>query len=350
MTPPTQQAVRPQPSSDQAEQSGPSPALFFDTIRAFQQSAALKAAIDLDVFTAMADGAQTVDAIAARCDASTRGIRILCDYLTVLGFVTKEKGRYTPTYDTFVFLNRQSPAYLGSAVEFLYSADNLDRIRDFTDVVRRGTTSAAALEPDHPMWVTFARSMAPLMSLLSHRLADLLQVRDGGPMRVLDVAAGHGLFGIAIAGENPAAKIVAVDWPSVLEVAKENAASAGVASRYRTIAGDAMTTDVGKDYDLVLLTNFLHHFDQATCVRCLERMRGALRDGGRVAALEFVPDEDRVAPPMSATFAVTMLASTPAGDAYTFEEFRRMFADAGFRDIRLHALPPSFEHVITAVR
>jgi ubiquinone/menaquinone biosynthesis C-methylase UbiE len=355
MTPTIRQVPRAQqaPEARQAplaEQAAPSPALFFDTIRAFQQSAALKAAIDLDVFTAIAEGAQTSDAIASRCRASTRGIRIVCDYMTVLGFLTKQDGRYALTHDTFVFLNRHSPAYVGGAADFLYSPENLDVIRDFTEIVRRGTRDDASLVPDNPMWVTFARSMAPLMAMPSQLLADLLEVRQAGPMRVLDIAAGHGLFGIAVGRQNPSAEVVAVDWAPVLEVARENAAHAGLTDRYRTIAGDATKVDVGKDYDLVLLTNFLHHFDQATCVTFLEKMRAALREGGRVATLEFVPDESRVSPPVSAAFAVTMLTVTPAGDAYTFRQFQSMFGEAGFRDIELYPLPPSFEHVITAVR
>ncbi len=339
-----------QPQQATPERTAPSPLLFFDTIRAFQQSAALKAALDLDLFTAIAEDADTVSAIANRCHASERGVRIVCDYLATLGFLTKENGRYALTYDTFVFLNRHSPAYLGSAANFLFAPENLDLVRDFTTIVRDGSGSAPALQPESPMWVNFARSMAPLMQLPSQLLADLLDVKHAGTIRVLDIAAGHGLFGIAVAKENPAAEIVAVDWRPVLEIAKANAVESGVGDRYRTIAGDAMKVDLGGNYDLVLVTNFLHHFDMAANVGFLRRVRAALRDGGRVAALEFVPDENRSSPPQAVAFSITMLAATAAGDAYTFSQFERMFGEAGFRDVELHPLPPSIEQVITAVR
>src|SRR5512133_143464 len=103
----------------QPEPAAPSPILFFETIRAFQQSAALKAALDLEIFTAMAEGADTVEAVAARCSASPRGVRIVCDYLAVLGFLTKDRGRYALTDDSFMFLNKHSPAYVGTAATFL---------------------------------------------------------------------------------------------------------------------------------------------------------------------------------------------------------------------------------------
>jgi ubiquinone/menaquinone biosynthesis C-methylase UbiE len=163
---------------------------------------------------------------------------------------------------------------------------------------------------------------------------------------VLDVAAGHGLYGIAFARQNPRTEVVALDWPGVLEVAKENARAAGVAERYQTIEGSAFEAAFGDGYDLVLLTNFLHHFDPPTCEGLLRKAHAALAEGGRAVTLEFVPNEDRVTPPIPASFSLTMLASTPAGDAYTFAELERMFANAGFTHSELHHLPPSIEPII----
>ncbi len=183
----------------------------------------------------------------------------------------------------------------------------------------------------------------------AQNLADLLDVQATGPLRVLDIAAGHGQFGIAIAKRNPQAEITAVDWAPVLEVARSNAKAAGLDGRYRPIAGNALTVDVGRDYDVVLLTNFLHHFDRQTCTTFLSKVHDALRAGGRVAALEFVPNDDRVTPPQTAPFSMTMLALTPAGDAYTFAEFQQMLTEAGFHDATIHDVPP-MESAVIAVR
>jgi len=165
-------------------------------------------------------------------------------------------------------------------------------------------------------------------------------------LTVLDIAAGHGLFGIGFATNNPQAEITALDWKAVLEVAKENAQKAGVADRYHTIEGSAFDVDYGTGYDLVLLTNFLHHFDPPTCETLLRKVHGALADGGRAVTLEFVPNDDRVTPPDAAQFSMVMLTSTPSGDAYTFAEFERMFANAGFSRSTIHPLPPTMENVI----
>ena len=160
---------------------------------------------------------------------------------------------------------------------------------------------------------------------------------------MLDIAAGHGVYGVAIARHNPHAEIFAVDWPAVLEVAKENARAAKVDSRYHTIPGNAFEVDFGKGYDLVLVTGFLHHFDPPTieklmrkCTRCSGRMAGRDR--------EFVPNEDRVTPATAAGFSLIMLAWTRAGDSYPMTEYDRMFRSAGFslNELRPTPGPQSF--------
>ena len=106
-------------SSSSTAQQQPSPVLFFQTINAHQHTEALKAAIELEVFTAIGEGNTTVPAIAKRCQTSERGMRILCDYLTIMGMLTKQGNEYALTQDSATFLDQRSPAYLGSAVNFL---------------------------------------------------------------------------------------------------------------------------------------------------------------------------------------------------------------------------------------
>jgi ubiquinone/menaquinone biosynthesis C-methylase UbiE len=207
-------------------------------------------------------------------------------------------------------------------------------------------TDGGTIAPENPVWVKFARGMAPMMALPAELLARLVDQTADRKLKILDIAAGHGLYGIAFARNNPQASVVALDWPNVLEVAKENARNAGVADRYSTIEGSAFDVDLGTGYDLILLTNFLHHFDAPTNEKLLRKVHEALTDGGRAITLEFVPNEDRISPPDAAAFSVMMLGGTPAGDAYTFPELQRMFTNAGFAHSELHQLPPSIEQVV----
>lgn len=334
-------------TSPRSEQ--PSPQLFFQSINAYQQTAALQSAIELEVFTAIGEGNSTSQDIAARCGTAERGMRILCDYLCIMGFLTKEDRRYSITHDSAVFLDKRSPAYLGGATEFLLSTLLTDGFKNLTEAVRKGGTTlpdAGTVTPENPIWVKFAKAMAPMMALPAQSLARLVDPEPQKHLKVLDIAAGHGLYGIAFAKNNPQAEIVGLDWPNVLDVATDNARQAGVDDRYSTIKGDAFKVDFGKNYDIVLLTNFLHHFDRPTCEALLQKISDALLPGGLVATVEFVPNEDRISPPESAGFSLMMLSGTPSGDAYTFSELAQMFRASGFDRSEIHPLPPSIQQVL----
>jgi SAM-dependent methyltransferase len=323
-------------------QTIPSAEIVFDTLFAYQRSAALKSAIDLDVFTAIDSGAGTTREIAHRCGAPERAIRILCDYLSTIGLLMKEDGTYQLVPESATFLSKRSPAYLGTTARFLLRPElkkNFDRLTDA--ILQDGVPPDAnnTVSAENPIWVEFARSMMPMMVPAAHGIADLVAGSSSGPLRVLDIAASHGLFGITIAQRNPRAEIVAVDWAPVLAVASENARAAQVQDRYRTLPGDAFTVDVGGAYDVALVTNFLHHFDPPTSTEFLRKMHRGLKSGGRVVLLEFVPNPDRISPPVPARFPLTMLAGTRGGDAYTFDDLRRQLEDAGFKDVSSHALP-----------
>jgi SAM-dependent methyltransferase len=217
-------------------------------------------------------------------------------------------------------------------------------------VVRKGGTleEKGTMAPDHPIWVEFARSMAPLMMMPAQMIAQVLNASERAEWKVLDIAAGHGLFGIMLARTNPNAQVYAVDWANVLEVAKGNAIKAGVSARYHTIPGSAFDVDFGTGYDIVLLTNFLHHFNPAVNETLLRKVHAAIKPGGRAVTLEFVPNDDRVSPPGAASFSMMMLGSTEEGDAYTFVELDRMFRNAGFAGSERHTLPGGLQSLIVS--
>src|SRR4029077_8278691 len=193
--------------------------------------------------------------------AAERGVRILCDFLTIHGFLTKNGAEYALTPDSSLFLNRNSPGYLGGAIEFLLTPRIREGNARLAEAVRLGGTALGegTLQPENPDWVKFARAMMPLIHMPAEIMA--AELRKGGEShKVLDIAASHGVFGISVAKQNPSAHIYASDWKNVLEVATKNAQAMGVADRFHLLPGSAFDTDFGADYDLVLIPNFLHHF------------------------------------------------------------------------------------------
>lgn len=335
------------------EPNAPNPGLIFDTLVSYQKAAALNAALDISLFTAIARGHSTPDTIAAHTQSSPRAIRILCDYLTIHGFLNKTAMPPTPAYslttDSALFLDEHSPAYLGSIRLFLHGGDLKEAFNYFTDAVRTGRTALpgqGSVDFDDPIWQSFARAMMPMMMPPAQFIAQ--QLVGLNPCRVLDIAASHGAFGISIARANPAASIMALDFPGVLPVTREHVGVAGLNAQFSFLPGDIFTSDLEGPYDVALLTNLLHHFSMEKNIGMLHRIRESLAPGGRVLTLEFVPNADRITPPMSAAFSLVMLGSTVEGDAYTFAEFEQMFQAAGFPRNEVVDVPNSVQQLITS--
>ncbi len=338
-------------STLQAQTPEPTPDHFFEAMVAYQRTAALKAALDLDIFTAIAAGATSVSRIANAVHGYPRAVRMLCDSLVALGFLTKSEATYGLTIDSARFLDRHSPAYVGSAANFLASPAVTEAFTDLASVVR-GTTNVRERKSPRDLgpeaWAVFARSMAPLAYRVAQETAKLLD--DERFIKVLDVAAGHGMFGIAVAQQNPIATIVAVDWPSVLQVASENANRFRVSGRYQLLPGDAHEVQLGFGYDAVLMPNVLHLWDRSKNLVFLKRIHAALSSGGRVVIVEFLPNEDRVTPKVPAMFALNLLANTSAGDLYTLQDYKSMLKEAAFTNVETHPLPSTPHTAIVAIK
>jgi 2-polyprenyl-3-methyl-5-hydroxy-6-metoxy-1,4-benzoquinol methylase len=327
------------------------PERFFSAINSYQLTEAIKSAIELDVFTAVNEGNGTAATIAERCHGSERGIRILCDFLTIHGFLTKQETTYSLTPDSALFLDRCSPAYVGSAIEFLLTPRLRECHAHLTEAVRRGGTALGEgmLDPENPDWVKYAHGMMPMARRPAEIIAaELRKEREAN--KVLDIAASHGLFGISVAKQNLAAQIYASDWKNVLEVAQKNADAMGVGDRYHLIPGSAFEAEFGNGYDLALITNLLHGFDAPTCTKLMRKVHLALNPGGRVAIAEYVPNPDRVSPPVAAAFSLTMLAATPMGDAYTLAELEGISKAAGFTRVELSPAELGRNRLVIAYR
>lgn len=331
----------------------PTPQTIFDTLVAYQKSAALAAAIELDLFSAVASGATSLSALARRCAASERGLRSLCNFLVVAGFFTRDGSDYGLSEESARFLDRASDDYIGSIADFLMSPHLRSGFDEATEAVRRGGTAlegGGTLAPGHEAWIRFARAMAPLAQAQSGALVKLFDALGLTPGRVLDVAAGHGLYGIALLRGRKDGEVVFQDWPDVLTVARENARAAGLDQRSRCIAGDAATVDLEGPYDTILLTNILHHFDRDGATRLLKRMHEVLAPGGRVATIESIINPDRITPAQVAPFSFVLLVTTPAGDTFTEDELNGMATEAGFARSELHPLDDVTHQVLISYR
>jgi 2-polyprenyl-3-methyl-5-hydroxy-6-metoxy-1,4-benzoquinol methylase len=305
-----------------------SPAWLMDEFRAFERTLALRTAVELNLFTRIGRGSVTIPELANSLRASGRGLRVLCDSLTVSGHLSKHGSRYGLTLNSRLYLSEDSPTHFGSAVKFLASDAYVDAFCDLRHAVKRGRASSRKTD-----WTEFARWMAPLASPVAEFAAEALRVKSAGPIQVLDVAAGHGLYGLAVAACNSEAHIFALDSAPVLQIAQKNARKAGVSKRYHPLPGDLFKGGFGGPYDLVLAANVAHHLDPSGNVKLFRKCRSALKPGGKLALLDFVVNDDRVTPAADASFALHLFA-TGSRDVYTFKEYRQMLGAAGFRKVR----------------
>jgi len=329
--------------------SEPNPGFVWELMTAHQRSAALKAGIELGLFAALGDGPATAHELATRAAVPERGMRILCDFLTIIGLIAKQDGRYAHTPTSAVFLDPRSPASMAPTLPFLMNDKIMTASRHLTQTIRNGYTALEVPLAGEEVieWVTFARTMQPMMAAAAEYIADVL-LTAGSPEKVLDVAASHGLFGFAIARRAPACEVVALDFPSVLEVTQEHARAAGM--KVTSLPGSAFTADLGVGYDAVLVTNLFHHFSMKDNIALMRRFHAALRPGGRMAVLEMIPNEDRISPADQASFSMMMLTNTPGGDAYSMSEYREMLDASGFGASQLTDVPQSPQRLLVATR
>jgi hypothetical protein len=303
----------------------------YDISLSYQKTAAMKAAVKLDIFTKIGDQCLSVEQIVNVTGASLRGMRILCDFLCVIGLLEKNSNLYNLSVAAKRFLDRTSPHCLADVIDFFAAPEIVSLIMDDPPsyVIAGGASGLTNISQDNPVWVRFARAMVPFASVAAKRTASYIARRAMQPRKVLDIAAGHGLFGIEVANVISEALIMAIDWANVLEVARKNADLAGLADRYKTASGNAFEIDWGISYDLILLPNILHHFDQDGCVQLLCKAKDSLSIDGSIFVIDIMPNPDRISPPEQAAFAFLMLATTPHGDAYTCAEYEAMAGTVG---------------------
>lgn len=299
------------------------------------------AAVEHGVFDQLADGPRTRAELVAATGASDRGLRILLDALVGQNLLQRDGQHYTLTAESAAFLVRDKPGYRGGF--FLHhSTQLLPQWMDLTQVVRTGRPAVRTNRETEggAHFAGFVESLFPGSYPAAKALAAHLRLAEAtSPVSVLDLGAGSGVWGIALAEASPQVRVRAVDWPEVLEIARRIAAHHEVGDRFTCTAGDLFSADFGQDHDVVTLGHILHSEGPERIRQLLARTFAALRPGGIIAIQEFLPNDERSGPPLPLLFAVNMLVNTEAGGTYTFAEIGGWLAEAGFVRPRLLEVP-----------
>jgi len=301
----------------------------------------IEAAVRHGIFDLLDKGPLTAVQVATRTGASQRGINAILDVLVSLNLLRRTGNRFALTAESAAFLVSTKPAYYG--IFFRHVSDQIiPSWLQLSKIVRTGrpATKVNAQKDGAEFFASFVESLFPLSFAAATALGRHLGIsKTSAPTSVLDIGAGSGVWGIAIAKQSPHVRIHAVDWPQVLKVTRRVARKHGLEKRLSTSPGDFFDADFGKGHHVATIGHILHSEGRERSRRLLKKIHTALAPGGTVAIQEFIPNDQRTGPPNALIFAVNMLVNTEAGDTFTFAEMSQWLRRAGFQKPRLLDVP-----------
>lgn len=302
----------------------------------------IETAIRHGVFDALDKGAKPIEQLCTETGTSPRGLRTVLDALVGLGVLSKDADRrYALTPESATFLVTGKPSFHG-AFFLLTSGPMLSSWGTLHEVVRNGRpTHYINREQDGvPFFLRFVEDIFPIHQPAAQALGQALGISKATvPLSVLDLAAGSGVWSIALAQQSPQVRVTAIDWPGVIPITKKVAARHGVADRFAFVAGDLHDADFGSGHAIVMLGHILHSEGEACSRRLLEKSFDALAPGGTIAIAEILVDADRMAAVPALIFAVNMLVNSDQGGTFSLGEISGWLREAGFEQIRTVEAP-----------
>lgn len=292
----------------------------------------IEAAIRNKVFDTLDAGPKTIEEVHAATGASTRGLSAIMNALCGLDLLDKNGDRYSLTPESSAFLVSTKPAFFGGLI--LHTSEHLlPNWLKLAEIVRTGKPANSVNQEERSeFFEKLVSDIFPMSYAPAQALADALHLSKDN---VLDLAAGSGVWGIALAQTGPDVRVTAVDWPNVLEITKKTAARFGLADRFSFIPGDLASAEFGTGYTVATLGHILHSEGEERSRKLLAKTFEALAPGGTIAIAEFLVDRDRKGPITPLYFAVNMLVNTDDGSTWSFEEISEWLAAAGFINARL---------------
>ncbi len=332
----------------------------FTMMAGYKATAVLRACVELGLFDPLAAGPATAGELAGRLGidgqgVDERGLTALLASAAGVGLLLRDERGYALAPGAAELLVSTAPGYCGGIASVVASQPEWTALGQLAGTVRRGTPVPGVdlLAPDHPYWIDFAAHTTFVTTAMAGLVADALGdwAADREGLRVLDIGCGHGIFGWTLAERFAGAHIWAQDWPSVLDVAQLHAKRRGVADRATFLPGDALSTDLGGPYDVVVAANLLFHFSPTQARELVARMASVLRPDGRLVVAGFTTgDQPAPVEGHAALLGLLMLSATEGGSMYSTADYQRMLADQGLTESAVHTRPKLVPRVIVAHR
>jgi cyclopropane fatty-acyl-phospholipid synthase-like methyltransferase len=324
-----------------SKKHSPTPQRIMQFAWGYAPTLVIEACVRHGIFDLLDRGPLTAEQLTSQTGTSKRGVKALLDVLVSLDLAKRKGDRFGLTAESAAFLVSTKPSYYGTFFRHI-SDQLLPKWLQLTKIVRTGRPALRvnARKQGAEFFAEFVESLFPVSFAAASALGQhLAMARTSVPISVLDIGAGSGVWGIALAKQSPLVRIHAVDWPQVLKVTQRMARKHGLAKRYSSAAGDFFEADFGKGHQVATIGHILHSEGRERSRRLLKKTFNALAPGGKVAIQEFLPNDERTGPPVALIFAVNMLVNTEAGDTFTFAEISQWLREAGFKNPRLLEVP-----------
>jgi len=323
-------------------QAVPSPDGVLRLINGYWATGVLAAASTHRLFTHLAAGVGSAGELAQAAQISERGAQTLLDALVALGLVELHGGRYRNGAQAATYLVEDSPVSLAAFARL--KLKHMGALADLPQVVAAGgpVTDAVVEVADNPHWRELVLAIAP-QSVPAARLAvDVLGLTDAGPVEILDVGGGSGVYAATWLQANPAARATQLDWAPINAIARSLMDERGLSQRFTTIDGDFHTTDFGTGrYDVAVYSHIAHQEGAEANIEVFTRLRQALRGGGALVVCDYVVDDDRSGPAFPLVFASEMLLKSHHGSTWRAADYHDWLTKAGFTDITFHRAAPA---------
>jgi SAM-dependent methyltransferase len=302
----------------------------------------LEAGIHHKIFDVLDSGPKSLDELVAATGASRRGVSAIANALIGFEFLVRDShDRYANGPEASAFLVSTKPSFQGGVLRHT-SRDLIPAWLHLNEAVATGKpaqtvdTKAGGEKFFNELVADIFPMGYPAGKVLA---AHLNLAASGGPAKALDLAAGSGVWGIALAQSAPNLHVTAVDFPGVLPVTRDFTKRFGLVDRFSFVEGDILEADLGSGYQAATLGHILHSEGEARSRKLLKRVFAALAPGGTIAIAEFLVNADRTGPPSGLIFAVNMFVNTTEGDTYSFEEISEWLTEGGFVNARLLEAP-----------
>jgi hypothetical protein len=309
-----------------------------DFVRGLRRAAALKAALELEVFTRIAEGNRSLPAFLKSTGMNERGARLLLDALVNINLLNRTTFEYSLTPASETYLVKGKPTYYGDALLARMAWD----ARGQTARSVKGGKPLAGLAGEgnagRPLtrwsatwvdWQAVAQGFEPILEELG-----LLPPTESA-IRILVMGAEGGVRLVPLLQRNAAARLVVVDGAIGLASLRDVLQDQNVDARVELLEGDLASVALPRD-------SFDHAFvDSVTSTRSLEQNIGILhrvleciRLGGRIILRAAIADDDRRGPELIPLLGLDLLISSSEGDIYTVTEYRGMLEAAGFFEVK----------------